>query len=331
MEKNYPIDFIVSWVDGSDPEWIKSFNTYYLDTSTILDTSFVRYRDYDLLRYWFRGVEKFAPWVNKIHFVTCGQKPDWMNLECSKLHWVKHSDYIPAKYLPVFNSHPIELYMHKIPGLAEHFVYFNDDFYLTGICDKNFFFKQGVPRDCAILNALSATEMSFIIFNNLYLINKIFTRNDVIKSHLKKWINPLYGSFLLRTFCLLPWKFFTGFYDPHFACAYRKSVLEECWHQFPDELEATMNSRFRSQTDLNHWLFRYWQICTGNFIPQNPNRGKKYFNISDDIEEICKAIKNKNIKEIVLNDNSVSDFELRIKKIKQAFNIILPEKSSFEV
>ena len=139
---NQDIDFVIPWVDGSDPAWIEEFNKYCPEDKRIIDASEKRYRDYGLLRYWFRGVEQFAPWVRKVHFVTCGQKPDWLNLSAPKLHGVQHKDYIPQEYLPVFSSHPIELMMHKIPGLAEQIVYFNDDFFLTSPVRKKFFFRN---------------------------------------------------------------------------------------------------------------------------------------------------------------------------------------------
>ena len=79
------IDFIVTWVDGNDPEWQKTRNEY-LGIKTSEDNAGVqRYRDWDLMRYWFRGVEKFAPWVNKVYFVTCGQRPERLNPDHPKL------------------------------------------------------------------------------------------------------------------------------------------------------------------------------------------------------------------------------------------------------
>ena len=66
MEK---IDFIMTWVDGADPEWLKEKAKYDGTTITTANSE-VRYRDWDNLQYWFRSVEKYAPWVNKIHFVT---------------------------------------------------------------------------------------------------------------------------------------------------------------------------------------------------------------------------------------------------------------------
>jgi len=82
-------------------------------------------------------VEQFAPWVRKIHFVTCGQKPEWLNADHPKLSLVNHSDYIPQQFLPTFNSSLIEIYLHRIPDLTEHFVYFNDDFLSSTTSRRN--------------------------------------------------------------------------------------------------------------------------------------------------------------------------------------------------
>ena len=73
-----PIDFIMIWVDGNDPEWQKEKRKY--QPGDAADDREIRYRDWDNLQYWFRAVEKFAPWVNRIHFVTCGHLPKWLNL-----------------------------------------------------------------------------------------------------------------------------------------------------------------------------------------------------------------------------------------------------------
>ena len=137
------IDFVVTWVDMDDPKWKEDFKKYSgkID-NTKNEVSEARFRDYGFLKYWFRGVEKFAPWVRKVHFVTCGQKPEWLNENHPKLSLINHSDYIPEKYLPVFNSSLIEIYLHKIPGLADNFVYFNDDFFIINNIPKERFFKN---------------------------------------------------------------------------------------------------------------------------------------------------------------------------------------------
>ena len=120
IERIMDIDIVVTWVDGSDPEWLKERARY---SGTPVELSDVRFRDWGLMRYWFRGIEKYAPWVRKIHFVTWGHLPDWLDTTNPKLHIVKHTDFIPAEYLPTFNSHTIELNLHRIEGLAEQFIY----------------------------------------------------------------------------------------------------------------------------------------------------------------------------------------------------------------
>lgn len=330
IEKDFDIDFIIPWVDGSDPKWITEFNKYAPKQKRIdLDVSSERYRDYGLLRYWFRGVEKFAPWVHKVHFVTCGQKPDWLNLEAPKLNWVKHKDYICAEYLPVFSANPIELGMRAINGLSEKFVYFNDDFFLTAPINKNFFFKKGLPNDCFVLNPITPGGIGHIVMNDLQLLNTKVDKNTVIKENFAKFFNFKYGRLLLRTFTLIAFPTFRGFYDPHFAQPYLKSVLNDCWKNNSSELEQTMANRFRSNEDINQYLFRYWQLCKGKFHPENPKRQKKYFTIGQS-DLICEAILKRKYKEIVINDESVDDYDKKINDIKNAFEKILPNKSSFE-
>lgn len=89
-----------------------------------------RYRDYGIFNYWFRMIEKNAPWVNNVYLITNGQKPDWLNLEHPKLKLVTHREFMPKEYLPTYNSAAIELNLHRIEGLSENYLYFNDDTYL---------------------------------------------------------------------------------------------------------------------------------------------------------------------------------------------------------
>lgn len=89
-----------------------------------------RYRDYGTFNYWFRMVEMHAPWVNNIYLITNGQRPKWLNVNHPKLKWVRHEEFIPKEYLPTFNASAIEMNIHRIDGLSENFVLFNDDMYL---------------------------------------------------------------------------------------------------------------------------------------------------------------------------------------------------------
>lgn len=329
---NQDIDFVIPWVDGSDPAWIEEFNKYCPEDKRIIDASEKRYRDFGLLRYWFRGVEQFAPWVRKVHFVTCGQKPDWLNLSAPKLHWVQHKDYIPQEYLPVFSANPIELMMHKIPGIAEQIVYFNDDLFLTSPVRKKFFFRNGLPCDSAILGTISLTDIGHILLNNNNLINSVFSKKKVIRGNLGKWLNVKYGKALARTLLLLPYAGFTGFYNPHYAVPYTKSLLEEVWRTFPDALTTTMGQRFRSQQDVNQYLFQDYRFCTGQFYPMPPHYRKKMITLSkDNVALAAETIRQQRFTQIVLNDSDDVDFDAACMALADAFESILPEKSVFEV
>lgn len=155
-KKETQIDFVIAWVDGGDPAWQRERDRYGKmgektaveetgereKSGVACDTRDVRYRDWDCLRFWFRSVEQNAPWVHKIYFVTWGHVPKWLNGNHPKLEIVRHEDYIPGEFLPTFNSHTIELNFHRIPGLSEQFVYFNDDMFLLQQVSPGQFFRD---------------------------------------------------------------------------------------------------------------------------------------------------------------------------------------------
>lgn len=120
------IDFVVLWVDDSDPNWLNDKAKYNPETSekikSDVDTA-ARYRDWNNMKYWFRSIEKFAPWVRKIHFVTYGHLPDFLDTNNEKIHIVNHEDIIPSDCLPNFNASAIEININNIPGLSEQFVF----------------------------------------------------------------------------------------------------------------------------------------------------------------------------------------------------------------
>lgn len=92
---------LLPWVDGNDPEWQEEKkNTRIQKGIFSVDDRKERYRDWDNLHYWFRGVEKYAPWVRKIHFVTWGHIPAWLDTANPKLNIVRHEDFIPGEFRP---------------------------------------------------------------------------------------------------------------------------------------------------------------------------------------------------------------------------------------
>lgn len=331
------IDFVVTWVDGNDPKW-QSEKAKYESQYKRNDDKFdnwnnnkIRYRDWNLLKYWFRAVEKNAPWVNKIYFVTYGHKPEWLNEQNKKLVVVNHKDFIPEKYLPTFNSNCIELNMHRIKGLSEKFVYFNDDVFLLRKTTERDFFKNKLPKETAGVDCVALDwNVGHAEIKNLQIVNKYFNKREVLKKTWKKWFNLKNGKEFIKTCFLLPWDQFTGLYESHITYAYLKDTFDKVWNKEPDVLNETCMSKFRNDSNVNHWIFKDWQLATGLFYPRSPKFGKMFLKKID--KEILNSVKRKKYKVVSINDVDYTEEEFVIakKQISEAFDSIYPEKSSFE-
>ncbi len=328
------IDFVITWVDMNDPKWQAKFSKYSNDKNNAKNSvSEARFRDPGFLKYWFRGVEKFAPWVRKIHFVTDGQKPEWLDENNPKINLVNHEDFIPAQFLPTYNSVVIERYMHKIPGLAEHFVYFNDDFYITNHVEKERFFRNGLPCDIAVFTYNPSWSQWYRrVKNNTKIINRHFDKKTVMSLHGDKWFDKSYGMKARWNYILKYYGKFITLRTPHNAQPYLKTTFDEVWAAAGKELTETSSNRFRALSDYTPELFRTWQICKGNFTPYNTYRDTKMFPLMIRSNQAIKAIRQQSYTLICLNDNvHIRNYDTVIGNIKDAFQYILPEKSSFEI
>lgn len=327
------IDFVITWVDMNDPKWQADFSKYSgRKENTKNGVSEARFRDNGFLRYWFRGVEKFAPWVRRIHFVTSGQKPEWLDESNPKINLVNHKDYIPEEFLPTYNSVVIERYIHRIPGLADHFVYFNDDFYIINTIAPTRFFRNGMPCDiAAFLYNPSWSQWYKRIKNNLKIINRHFDKREVMRRDRDKWFHKSYGSKARWNYLLKPYGRFITLRTPHNAQPYLKSTFEEVWAVAGKELTETSVNRFRALNDLTPELFRTWQICRGNFEPYNTYSDTKMFPLMVRPRQAVRAIYNQSYSLICLNDNvHIRNYDRVMADIRAAFESILPEKSGFE-
>jgi UDP-N-acetylglucosamine-lysosomal-enzyme len=145
------VDIVYTWVDGGDPEW-KRIKNHYLELSNLekpvsLDSSSdSRFNDHQELKYSLRSIWKYAPFVNHIYIVTMGQKPYWFK-EHPKITFIDHKDiFVNLDHLPTFNSQAIEAHLHRIKGLSEYFIYFNDDVFLGNrVRIEDFFTEDNSP------------------------------------------------------------------------------------------------------------------------------------------------------------------------------------------
>lgn len=265
-ECTFPVDVVYTWVDGEDPVWNRAredrlaglTGSGAADTARTRESSGrARFISRDELRYSLRSVHLFAPWVRRIHLVTAGQVPGWLDVDHPMVNLVDHRDILPAEALPTFNSHAIETSLHLVPGLAEHFVYFNDDFFLgRPIRPEAWFSPAGLPATFLATATIGLTDLPD---SPPYL--KAAWNN-------RRLLHDAFGRVLTHNLAHAPY--------PH-----RRSVLEELTARFPEALAATARSPFRSDTDVSTLssLAQHYGLMTGASFVGEASRA--YVNLSN--------------------------------------------------
>lgn len=347
---SWPIDVVIPWVDDSDPKWRAERDRYLNKDKTHkhlrnFDANAHRFRSWDNLQYIFRGIEKYMPWVRTIHLVTNGQVPRWLSLTNPKLNIVRHRDYIPQEFLPTFNSHTIELNLHRIPSLAEHFIYFNDDTYIIRPMKPNDFFSaKGLPRDQFGLWRVKSTSYNSILphvcINNMAILNQNFKQRKVLREKYAKLYNPRNGGThltLTALMSIISRKHFANILFHHMPAAFLKQTFRDVWAAEPEILTNTSSHKFRSKDDVSQYVIRAWQMITGNFEPKNISaHGEHFTYLRKDYSVLTNAIRSRRLglrrlDMFCVSDEKIKDFDRAKAEINAALDQLLPEKSAFEV
>ena len=309
------VDIVVPWVNPLDPNWIKLHNKY---SNCKGDNSKQRTRDLNIFKYFFRGIEENCPWVRKIHLIlqSESQIPNWLNVNNKKLHIVYHHDYILPELLPTFNTFVIESMLHRIPELAENFVYCNDDCFFTNKTKEEDFFQNNLPVENDKLTRFLTSNPAHDKIYNGHGID-FFQRVLLTNKKIEKIITgkaPIYYNF-------------------HVPMPLKRSKIEEIWNNYNDLLlKSLKDSKFRRDYNFNVWLFRYIQLDKKEFvysdIVKNDFSYKELGKAS--MDEIMNDILNK--KCICLN---VAIRDYNENEIKKQINLIMAakfsKKSEFEV
>ena len=332
------MDFVLTWVDGSDPDWLKEKKKY--DGSGVsVDNQRKRYEDLGLLRYWFRGVEQCAPWVRRIYFVTFGHVPDWLNTSHEKLRVVDHWSFIPGAYLPTFNSNAIDVNLHRLPGLSDRFVYFNDDVFLLKRAVPEDFFIGELPRDLLAFQPVIANDedgfMPYIYLNNSMILAKHFKKRPGVAKAPLHYFHPGYPPLY---FCYNALELFfpkyTGFFTTHGPSPLRKDTIETIWKEEFLALDQTSKNRFRSRTDVSQYLFREWQKLSGDFVPSNIAKDLRHIPITDEKwkrQGLYQTIAKRKTKFLCIFEQYSPGETGKVKAgLKRAFEEAFPVKSGFE-
>ena len=337
------IDFVLPWVDGSDPRWLAEKRSYENSGEAMARgdedaNADCRYRDYGLLRYWFRSVERFAPWVNRVFFVTCGQQPEWLDENNPRLRLVNHADYIPAACLPTFQSNTIELNLHRIPDLSERFVLFNDDLFLLRPVPPEFFFRKGlpvIPCDLGIPRWIGSSNTSRIAINNSGVLKTGLDVERLVWRNIWKFVDFRALGVARAVKNIVSFSvnrvYIAGTFG-HIAQPHLKSTFEKIWRVCPRALDRTSRNRFRTDDCVSHWLASAWDMVSGRFFPANEKRMGEFVALTEEtVGHVCNIIRNRTSCELCLNDKgSSAGLERCFSEVAGAFESVLPGKSSFE-
>jgi hypothetical protein len=329
------IDIVILWVDGSDEKWLAERAKYM--TNREKDAGANRYRDWGTLKYIFRGIEKFAPWVRNVFLVTCGQCPTWLDTDHPKVRLIRHSDFLKPENLPTFSSQAIDLNLWRIPELSEHFIYLNDDMFFTDHVKPDDFFKNGLPRD--VFSERPAFPGNIVyntnLLNNMQVLYKYYPRRSTLRALRTKVLNPKYGLlfFYNLMWYIMPFKKFCGLYMNHLPMSFLKSNMQKVWERDPEFFEETSAHRFRNNSDVNQFVYNIDNLLSGNFYPTNMDTQGKIYTVTDtNVDQVCTAIKKSRHKRLCINDECTEEvFEQVQPLILESFECLFPEKSTYEL
>jgi len=337
------IDFIITWVDGSDKDWLSNFKKFNYKEENDSNNK-ARYRDFGILKYILRGIDIYTPWVNKVHLITSGHKPEWINLNYDKLNFLTHDEIFYNKYhLPVFNSNAIEMNFLGIPNLAEKFVLFNDDMLILKPLNEDVFFKNDLPCDFLIQNIFKGIFAPLLYPNSLFvkgfknsikIINNQFNKKDSIKNNYNKYFNIKYGlKNNINNYIANLFNYYIFFEHYHHPQPYLKKTWEEVFKFYQKDILSTSSHKFRNKLDIIHYIFRYWHLVKGEFIPTF-NNNFITINVTSELKarQCIEAMQNKTY--VCINDSpklTADKFDKCQKIIIKGLDKIFPNKSKFEI
>lgn len=293
------MDAVITYVDGNDPVWKQDY-----EKTTNVPIMEKRFRDWGTLKYLLRGIETKMPFIRNVYLVVShpSQVPQWVDPDQLKI--VLHKDIIPVEFLPTFNCNPIEMHLHRIPGLDEEFIYFNDDMFPVGNCRATDFFRDGRP------------VIGYYRHLFAYGMYKKICRNS--------------DRLARRALGLKPSFFFTR--PQHICSPMLRSQCEELYVKVEDEVRKTSAARTRTEENLNQYLFLDYMNYKGMVIREKISN--KHFSVAVASPESLRDFLHAPTRNLVcINDVRLSEerYEKLRGAILDAFESTFPEKSRFEL
>lgn len=309
------IDIVITYLNERDKQWQTSFN-YWKDREIQEGKASIsnrqafgkeRTREWDTLKYWFRGIENNCKWVNKVFLIVQNKNhiPKWLDTNNPKLRIVYHNEYIPEQLLPTFNAMTIGMYVSNIKDLSENYIMCDDDFYFLNPIEENRFFKNNKP-----IHLNNRVKYSF--YGDLTSSDNVFYK--ILNNNL------IFETDITR----LQIKY--GFY--HLPDARKKSFEKRILTTYKNRIDkANSYSRFRNEHNLCPYMFNdLLKLCNEAELG-NPYTNCAYCNLNSNVN--FNDYWDKDI--VCFNDTErLDNYEITKKKLIDFLDRKFPNKSSFE-
>lgn len=295
------IDYVIPFVDYSDGNWLLEYKKYVPDIRDWSNNA-TRFRDWETLRYQLRSIERYMPWIRSIFIVMSisdSQVPKWLNTQSERVRVVWDWEIIPNEYLPVFNSNVIDLYIPRIEGLSEHYLYACDDYIvMRSLKPEDFFTENGIKLKIGQYKFMDWTYTRTIINSNLLICPQRVTKIDT---------------------------YFLALYCDHAIVSHLKSENLKVMEKYQKEIECSL-SRFRESRNLT-WLIYPLSLMKKGLL-QKGDIKTRFSALRD--ENSIRTLDFAGCDVIVLNDEYRDNFLVGKSLLINCLEDVLPCKSKFE-
>ena len=292
------MDAVITYVNGLDPIWQAEYSSAVGGKALTK-----RYRDWGTLKFLLRGIGKYMPFIKNVFLIVSGesQVPDWVNRDNVRV--VLHKDIIPERFLPTFNSTTIELFLHRIPGLGEEFIYFNDDMFPVQECQEEDFFKDGK----AVIG----------FSKHLFASGKYKKRVRNSDNQARKALGMRPGRVFVR---------------PQHTCSPMLRSESEKIYAFSRDAIFKVVSRLRTTENFNQYLFLDYLYYQGKTV-RGRISNKHLSPAVHSPETIAGYVLKPSTKLVCINDVSMSDGDFARFRgtVAAAFEKRFPDVSCFEI
>ena len=291
------MDIVITYVDGNDPVWKADYEKF-----TNIPVLEKRFRDWGTLKYLLRGIQVNMPFIRNVYLVVShpSQVPSWADTD--NLRIVLHKDIIPAEYLPTFNSTTIEMFLHRIEGLDEEYIYFNDDIFPVRGCRPEDFFRDG---------------RIVIGFSRHILVSGMYKKHCRRADHMaRKALGMKPGLCFVR--------------GQHICTPMLRSQCEEASALLEKDIAATL-SRVRNDGNVNQHMFLDYMYYKGMAVPERIS--SRHFSLAvAGVRTLSSFLDNPSRTMCCINDVKIPEktyLPLR-ESLLAAFERRFPDKSRFE-